>query len=117
MIHKTLTALVVLLKLIITIELVSSRPIQQNNGNSDLLTDEYYDDYDSNVVRSVESSNLGNGKCQNGGFNILESDWCACGPEFTGRYCEIEIEPDNRNGCGKKRLKFSFSFNSKENRI
>lgn len=40
-------------------------------------------------------------KCQNGGFNILESDWCACEPQFTGRYCEIEIEPDNRNGCGK----------------
>lgn len=38
--------------------------------------------------------------CLNGGFCVLDNDFCVCPPEFTGRKCEIKIEKDNSKSCG-----------------
>jgi len=40
-------------------------------------------------------------KCMNGGICVLDNDFCVCRPEYTGRYCEINIEKDISLGCGK----------------
>ena len=91
----------------IFIQQTTMRPIETSTTTNDENDDDYYED---NISVSGDGGDIKirssgydetNSKCKNGGFNILESDWCACRPEFTGRYCEIEIEPDNRNGCGK----------------
>lgn len=88
----------------ISVRWTSAKPVEEKKSDIDERSSsyaaEYYDDEDYD-----ESEFKHNSKCQNGGYVILESDWCACGPRFTGRYCEIEIEPDNINGCGT-----SFSF-------
>ncbi len=40
-------------------------------------------------------------KCMNGGICVLDNDFCVCKPEYTGRYCETNIEKDLSLGCGK----------------
>lgn len=84
----------------IVIQQATMRPIETSTTSDD-ENDDYYDDNSGDIKIRSSGYDETSSKCKNGGFNILESDWCACRPEFTGRYCEIEIEPDNRNGCGK----------------
>jgi hypothetical protein len=43
------------------------------------------------------------GKCRNGGIAVLDNNFCACQPEFTGRHCEIFL-PDTKNSCGPQFL-------------
>ena len=41
-------------------------------------------------------------KCQNGGICVLDNDFCACKPGFTGRRCEISTNAEaSQQGCGR----------------
>ena len=80
--------LIVLTILIILNNTAQSASIQEITDYND---DYYYYDY----VTENDSC-----KCQNGGVCVLDNDFCACPPNFTGRYCEIDLTKQQSKSCG-----------------
>ena len=59
--------------------------------------DEVEYEYEENVPKEESLC-----KCQNGGICVMDNDFCACKPDFTGRRCEISINAAaSRQGCGR----------------
>ncbi|CAF1156518.1 unnamed protein product, partial [Brachionus calyciflorus] len=67
---------------------ILSVPINfEETESDDNLSNDYYTN-DENCL------------CLNGGYCVLDNDFCVCQPGFTGRQCEVKIESDNSNNCG-----------------
>lgn len=69
----------------------------------DLIVEKQTDNYEINTKNDTEydlTSETKQISCQNEGIESFYGDWCACKEGFTGRYCEVKIQP--QNGCGTK---------------
>ena len=88
-----------LLMITITIAAISKEALAASLYEPNRLIDEadYYSDEDAMELQ--ESSD--GCKCRNGGTCVLNDDFCVCKPKFSGRYCEIDLEQDLTQTCGK----------------
>jgi hypothetical protein len=83
----------VLILFFITFQLVTSKIVLSKENSGDLLYE-----YET-----------GDCSCKNNGVCVLDSDFCVCKPEFTGRYCEIEVR-DKFNSCGALFLNNEYQY-------
>lgn len=69
----------------------------------DLIVEKQTENYNINTENDLASEI----SCQNGepARNRLGEDWCWCQPDFTGRHCEVKIQP--QNGCGTRLFYFN----------
>ncbi len=87
----------------------SSHIVEKENINKRTIIDYEYESSSNKI--SNDNSEC---KCLNEGLCVLDNDFCVCKPEFTGRYCEINLEKDNFLGCGRMlNNEFEFSKCSK----
>ena len=73
----------------------------------DLIVEKQTDNYEINTKNDTEydlTSETMHRSCQNEGILSLDEDWCACPSGFSGRHCEVKIQP--QNGCGTKIILF-----------
>jgi hypothetical protein len=77
----------------VTLQFVSSKVILSKENSGDLLYE-------------YETSEC---SCKNNGVCVLDSDFCVCKPEYTGRYCELEMR-DTKNSCGGQFLNNEYQY-------